>query len=492
MEEPKKESLIIYKGIPGRITQVGKKFDIELSNGEIKKVRDKDFITIHPGPVKSIKFPIMECDIKEIWTLLQGETFSLSELAEFLYGDSGVDATYNAYLKYEEGLYFLGDLKTLQCATEEFIQTELDKVKLKDLKDKQHEASISRLKKGSWNSDDEDALKEIEGVALEQRNSSKVLKELEIKDSSVDAHKFLIKIGYWETEKNPYPGRMAISLKSSIKRDDYSVSKNTLDLTHLKSYAIDDEGSTDPDDAISLESNNRVWVHITDVASIVLAGSNGDLDASSRGSNLYLPTETVHMLPKEVTDIQSLGQPDGNNTLSFLIEFDDDFNIIKREIHLARVIVTRLSYSEVELNRDDKVFSRLYTIADKLKQRRKESGAINISLPEVKIRVDESNHIDIKPINGIQSRNVVSEFMLIAGESAAIFCNENKIPIPYATQLPSDASGAPEDNLASMFVWRRKFKRGETKFSPQPHAGLGLEVYTRATSPLRRYSDSGC
>lgn len=489
MENPKKESLIIYKGQPGKILETGKKIEIKLASGENKKVRDKDFITIHPGPIKSLSIPDLTCDIHEIWTLLQGETFSLLELAEFLYEDDSTTAAYNTYKHLEKGLYFTGDISKIKCTSEQFVKDELEKERIKSKKAQEFSDSITRLSKGEWTNADDAALREIEGVALEQRSGSKILKSIGIKESAIDAHKYLLKIGYWKLETNPNPGRMGVSLKSTQKRDEYKETKNKLDLTHLISYAIDDEGSTDPDDAISLEGDDKLWVHITDVASIIKPGTFGDIDASSKGSNLYLPTGTVHMLPKEATAIQALGCIDGNNTLSFMVQFDKEFNIIKREIHLARVKVQRLTYTEVETNRKSDKYKPFYDISDKLRERRESAGSLSISLPEVRIRVDESGEIDIKPINGVQSRNVVSEFMLLAGETAAIFCSENKIAIPYASQLPPDSKGQPENDLASMFVWRRKFKRGETRYSPEPHSGLGLSSYTRATSPLRRYTD---
>lgn len=490
MKTPKKDNLVIYKGLPAVIKEVGKKLEIKLQSGELKKVREKDFFVIHNGPVPSLNFKTLECDIEETWTLLEGETVSLAELAEFLYTEDSPSALYNAYIHFEKKLYFIGDITNITCNSKENIDAELNKEKIKEAKALEFSKSIERLSKGEFCSDDETALREIEALALEQRTSSKILKQIGLKETIIDSHRFLIKIGYWDEDKNPYPGRMGVSLKSTIKSDTYQVVQNSLDLTHLKSYAIDDEGSRDPDDAVSIEGDDKIWIHITDVASIVEPGSQGDIDASAKGSNLYLPTQTVHMLPKEVTEIQALGVGEGNNnTLSFLIQFDENYNIIKREIHLARVKVERLTYAYVEENRNNSQFDILYKIASKLKERRESAGAISISLPEVKIRVDEDKNITIKPIGGVESRNVVSEFMLLAGESAALYCQNNNIPIPYATQQPPDAKGAPDDDLASMFMWRRKFKRGETQFQASPHAGLGLECYTRATSPLRRYSD---
>lgn len=489
MSELNRDALVIYRGEAARVDSVDKKITITLASGGSKKVRDKDITLLHSGPVKSLAFQELSCDREETWMLLQGETLSLSELSDFLFGVTTPEALYNSWLILEEKLYFVGDIDEVTCNDEDSIKAIRDKEKLEKEREEAFSAAISRLKKGEWSTEDETSLREIEGIALEQRSSSRVLKALNIRESALDAHKFLVKIGYWDESRNPYPGRMAVTLKSAPKQDEFSIEPNPLDLTHLEAFAIDDEGSMDPDDAISLDGNNRLWVHITDIASLVKAGSLTDKEAASRGSNLYLPTQTVHMLPEIISNIQALGSGEYNNTLSFLIEFDDSGEIINREIHLARVAVSRLSYNEVEAECDSDRFRRFYEFAELLRDRRAENGSLSIELPEVKIRVDKKGEISIKPIHGINSRNVVSEFMLLAGESAALFCRDNSIPIPYATQQAPDAKGKPEDNLASMYVWRRKFKRGETKFSPGFHSGLGLELYTRATSPLRRYSD---
>jgi exoribonuclease-2 len=40
-----------------------------------------------------------------------------------------------------------------------------------------------------------------------------------------------------------------------------------------------------------------------------------------------------------------------------------------------------------------------------------------------------------------------------------------------------------------MYAHRRRFKPTRLSLEPAEHSGLGLPLYTRATSPLRRYSD---
>jgi exoribonuclease-2 len=93
---------------------------------------------------------------------------------------------------------------------------------------------------------------------------------------------------------------------------------------------------------------------------------------------------------------------------------------------------------------------------------------------------------------------LVREAMLMAGEAAAKFALQEKLPFPYATQEspnvnishpqqlePSDSS----PDLAGFFALRNQLKRSQVSSQPAPHAGVGLPAYSRATSPLRRYLD---
>jgi exoribonuclease-2 len=55
-------------------------------------------------------------------------------------------------------------------------------------------------------------------------------------------------------------------------------------------------------------------------------------------------------------------------------------------------------------------------------------------------------------------------------------------------QSPPDEIQRP-DTLAGMYAYLRTFKPSSASLQPGLHAGLGIDPYTRATSPLRRYLD---
>ncbi|MCB1924711.1 MAG: RNB domain-containing ribonuclease [Gammaproteobacteria bacterium] len=114
-------------------------------------------------------------------------------------------------------------------------------------------------------------------------------------------------------------------------------------------------------------------------------------------------------------------------------------------------------------------------------------GAARIDLPEVSVRVVEGEVV-IRPLPKLDSRDMVTDAMLMAGEAAARFAQASGVPIPYVMQPTPDEVRQPQ-GMAEMYAYRRLFKPSRAGLEPEPHFGLGLDIYARATSPLRRYSD---
>jgi exoribonuclease-2 len=259
-----------------------------------------------------------------------------------------------------------------------------------------------------------------------------------------------------------------------------------VDLTHLAAFAIDDEGSQDPDDAISI-AGNRLWVHVADVAALVPSDSAADLEARARGANLYLPEGTVPMLPEHATRSLGLGLAEISPALSFGIDVHPEGDIVGVEIVPSWVRVTRLTYDEVETRLAEAPFQRFDQLTQTLASRRQGHGAINIALPEVKVLL-QAGQVSLCPLPPLRSRALVQEAMLMAGVAAARYAMEHGIPFPFTTQDPPETSELPE-GLAGMYALRRTLKRSQQTTVPGAHAGLGLDVYARVTSPLRRYLD---
>ncbi len=480
-------SLVLYKHQPAYVKQVGDKLEIEIAGGKTLNVRSKDVALLHPGPVQSLsELQPQTGEVETAWELLAGETTSLAELAELAYGDYTPATAWAAWQLVAEGLYFHGSPEAVvACSPEEVAKARAAR-QAKAAEERAWAAFLERARAGQSIPEDNPYLKEVEELALGQRGKSRVLRELGHTQSPENAHACLLELGYWDHTVNPYPQRLGLITSPALVKLPELSEERRLDLTHLPALAIDDEGNQDPDDALSLEGN-RLWVHVADVAALVPPDSPIDQEARARGATLYLPERTVPMLPPQAAQVLGLGLADISPALSFGLDLDSSGEIEGVEIVPSWVRVQRLTYEEVETRLDEEPLRSLHRLAESHQARRRHNGAVSIELPEVKVRV-EDGQIVIRPLLPLKSRALVREAMLMAGEAVARFALEHDIPCPFTTQEPAEAREHPKD-LAGMFALRRTLKRSQMKSTPAPHAGLGLEIYTQATSPLRRYLD---
>lgn len=485
--KPAAGSLALYKIRPARVTGVGEKIEIDLGAGKGKRVRPKDIVILHPGPLShldDLKTP--EGDLTEAWQLLIGETTHLEELASLIYGEFTPAAAWAAWERVAEGLYFEGSPQhiTVRCA--EQVADDIREREQKADAEREWEAFMVRLRQGHIQPQDRQQLQEVEQLALERSESSRILQQLGHKETPVNAHRMLVQVGYWGEQHNPYPERLALNSQDPALSLPALEEEERVDLTHLSAYAIDDEGSDDPDDALSLDGD-RLWVHVADVAAVVTVDSALDQEARSRAANLYLPERVVHMLPPELTHRLALGRQPVSPALSIGFRVDEAGNVQDLSLCRSQVRVSRHSYSEIDQRMNEAPFAVIKAITDRFRERRLAAGASRIDLPEVSVRVNDGE-VFICPLHRLDSREMVSEAMVMAGEAIAQFARQQNLSVPYATQAAPDSPEEPR-GMAAMYAYRRKMKPASSTVEEGPHAGLGLACYSRTTSPLRRYLD---
>jgi exoribonuclease-2 len=469
------------------VLQAGERVEIELEDGKPVKVRAKDVVLLHPGPLAHLSdLHPQEGDLETAWELLAGGTTNLAELAELAFGDFTPATAWETWQHIADGLHFRGTPEEVEARTAEAVEQERQTRAARAAEKAAWDAFIARVRTGQIESDDERYLKELDDRAYGQRPDSRILRALGMTDSPEKAHELLLNLQRWDYTVNPYPLRLGIALSQPAGKLISLPDEPRQDLTHLPAFAIDDEGNQDPDDALSLEGN-RLWVHVADVAALVPPDSEADLEARARGANLYLPESTVTMLPPEATQQLGLGLSEVSPALSFGLDLSDEGELMDVEVVPSWVRVTRTTYAEVSQRLDEEPFKTMYRLAQLSEERRMEEEAISIELPEVKILVQDGQ-VSIEPLQPLPSRTLVSEAMVLTGEAVARFALERGLPFPFTTQPPPDTFERPT-TLAEMFAVRKTLKRSQQTSIPAPHAGLGLEVYARATSPLRRYLD---
>lgn len=338
--------------------------------------------------------------------------------------------------------------------------------------------------------------------------------------SHLRARAFLRESGYWEPDTNValIKYEIPVHFDETADQEAFQCYQNPnskiarRDLTHLNVFSIDDNGTLDIDDAISIEKLNdgdiRLGVHIAAPAASIPFDSALELAARHRGTSIYLPEQRIPMLPTILSEnALSLIQGKKRNAISFLITFDDAFNIVEQEI-VPSIVESKhcLSYDSAEhllehgiddLSDEMRIIQELCEVSA---ANRRSHGAIDIDLPEFKlIYVPETGIYEFHPIDTtMMSRQLVSECMILANALAAEFCFNHEIPSLYRIQ-PSPNNMPRQDTLDSMpndmfraFAMRKCMMPAASSMTPDIHAGLGLDKYLQATSPLRRYADLLC
>ncbi len=482
-------ALVAYKGKPAKISAVTThKYDLSFSDGSSRKVREKDFRYIHPNFASvNDQCPVADMSVLED---LQAESLSLKELTEWLFDDYSSQNAWCTNLLAEDGLYFFWNKDILILRSTEQIKVIEKQRQEKSLEIESLQRCVDNLQNKIVDERDSFWLSEIEKVALNQSRHTKVLSALSIDNTPERAHELLLKIKQWSELINPYPERHKIYPNEELTLDFRKVTRE--DLTHLKSFAIDNSDSSEADDAISLDGE-RVWIHIADVASQVDIDSELDTYAQKRASNLYLPDQTIHMLPPNLSSLCSLGESEKSSALSVgfkMIECQiSDIKILQSEIK-----VVKMSYEEADKAlKEDQVLSKLNNLTKSHKAFRNNNGAIKLDLPNVDVKLNNKK-VDIQIQTESESRELVAEMMVIAGRVIAQYANENKISMPFLTQevgsFSEDIMQNKENLTATQaFQATRCFK--QSKITPKAllHAGLGLSCYVRVTSPIRRYLD---
>lgn len=327
------------------------------------------------------------------------------------------------------------------------------------------------------------------------------------------AFQILVALGVWEQDEElsllryQIPSRFsddvleAAAATSEFIPDDSGYE----DLTTLFTFTIDDADTTEIDDALSVEEQNgalRLGIHITDVGYFVPPDSILDKAALTRGTTIYLPRGKIPMLPSLLSEGKaSLVEGEVRPTLSFFGTLDAQGRILTEQIQRGFIRVgKRLSYTEADsLLRSEEgaelptALRQLHKLALGRKALRVSQGAIVIEGDEIKIKVDNGEVSATLLPNDSPSRLLVGECMILANEMAARYCRDRNLPALYIAQPPPDESVPAASSFPTPRVYvhaaRRLMKPSQIGVTPAPHAALGLEVYTQATSPLRRSHD---
>lgn len=358
-------------------------------------------------------------------------------------------------------------------------------------------------------------------------------------DNTTEMHAILAEYGLPYT----YPQSVeaaAEKIPAEITPEDYAEREDFRDVV---TFTIDPKDAKDFDDALSIRLLKpglwEVGVHIADVSHYVKEGSAIDKEAVKRATSVYLVDRTIPMLPERLCNFICSLRPD-EEKLAYSVIFNMDENAVVKDYRIRHTVIKsnrRFTYEEaqqiIETGEGDykEEILELNKLAQILRQRRLENGAINFDRCEVKFEIDEKG----KPLSvyfkvSKEANKLIEEFMLLANRTVAEHIGKvpkNKKPkvFPYRihdlpdpdkldnlsqfiarfgykirtggskmevsksiNRLLNDVEGKKEQNLVET-VSLRAMQKAKYSIYNIGHYGLAFDYYTHFTSPIRRYPD---
>ncbi len=327
-----------------------------------------------------------------------------------------------------------------------------------------------------------------------------------------------------------------LTIPQKVSKED---KEGRLDLTNEFIVTIDGDDSKDFDDAISIEllpnDSYKLGVHIADVSHYVKPDSPLDKEALNRGTSIYVTDRVVPMLPFALSNgICSLNEGVERLTISCIMTVDKKGYVTHSEIVPSVIKSThRLTYNFVnnviaENNPKNLLENKILMFnecAKHIHALREKRGSLELSVPEIKIKVDEKGYpIDIvKKIQG-PGEKLIEDFMVLANEVVASTIEKRGLPMiyrihedPVAKRLATFATFSGRLGIKAAFdplnvtpkelqTHLDKINEGERKevisatllrclakarysSDNKGHFGLASKSYTHFTSPIRRYPD---
>jgi ribonuclease R len=340
---------------------------------------------------------------------------------------------------------------------------------------------------------------------------------------------------------------------------DESIPRGRRDLTEQTIITIDPIDARDFDDAISLERlDNGHWllgVHIADVSHFVQPKTPLDREAHDRATSVYLPDRVIPMLPEIISNnLASLQPHKVRYAISAMMEFTEEGARIATDTFKSAIKSRRrFTYEEVDeylaaktlspaqrevtigtsksqptsVFRDlpsevDALLTRMHELAMIFRARRFQRGALELSMPEMKIDLDANGRVTGAHLQqNTESHQIIEEFMLsanvavaekLADESLLFLRRVHGSPDPRKMRVLTEfvrELGFEAENLENRFELQKLLDsvKGDPRehainyatlrsmqratYSPEDegHYALASDCYCHFTSPIRRYPD---
>ena len=340
------------------------------------------------------------------------------------------------------------------------------------------------------------------------------------------------------------------------------------DLRALPIVTIDGETAKDFDDAVFARQRPRstkidVTVCVADVSYYVTEDAPLDREARLRGTSIYYPGRVIPMLPEALSNGLCSLRPRVPRLCTFVTFTVDEaggvhderlaFGVMQSRARLTYSLVQRFldeeegkaephvlppqpaeaTLSTKDLDDETRQSLRdLAVVARRLREARRQRGALDFELPELVIELDEQKEpTGLRHNERVESQKLIEDLMIGANEAAARFFDEQNFPSIYRIHeqpdeeklsrfldlarpafleqtgkgLPKEVLDDPTSPSALMTLMHgigehpsrqaldmlllRSMKQARYSVDNVGHYGLGSTAYLHFTSPIRRYPD---
>ena len=472
-------------------------YQVDTQHGKRTKVKANNVFAEFDGDMaaflENAQAQAADIDTDLLWEVCGEEEFSAEAIAEEYYGHAPTKTELAATLiaLYAAPMYFYKKAKgVFKAAPEETLKQALAAIERKKQQDAQIDAWAEALKRGEMPSEIAADLKTILHAPDKQSLTYKAFTK------AADA----LKTSAYELAKKTG----GITSIPQYLQDGFEIKyfpKGTgfpdlplpempdLPKADVTAFSIDDESTTEVDDALSLtdlgNGTKRVGIHIAAPSLAVKPGDKMEKNIMERLSTVYFPGGKITMLPENWIAAFSLDAGAYRPAVSIYFDVDSEFNVGEPTCKIEAVNIAenlRIQTIEPHFNTEtgldeagemmfdhhqDLIWFHQFAVA--LQKARGKYEPDRAPQYDYSIELDEEGNVSVvRRERGSPIDMLVSEMMILANSTWAQMLHDNDLPGLFRVQ--------PAGKV-----------RMSTK--SEPHIGMGVQHYGWFTSPLRRAAD---
>ena len=472
-------------------------YQVDTQHGKRTKVKANNVFAEFDGDMaaflENAQAQAADIDTDLLWEVCGEEEFSAEAIAEEYYGHAPTKTELAATLiaLYAAPMYFYKKAKgVFKAAPEETLKQALAAIERKKQQDAQIDTWVEALKRGEMPSEITADLKTILHAPDKQSLTYKAFTkaadalktsayELAKKTGGITSIPQYLQDGFeikYFPKGTGFPDLALPEMPDLPKAD-------------VTAFSIDDESTTEVDDALSLtdlgNGMKRVGIHIAAPSLAIKQGDKMEKNIMERLSTVYFPGGKITMLPENWIAAFSLDAGAYRPAVSIYFDVDSEFNVGEPTCKIEAVNIAenlRIQTIEPHFNAEtgldeagemmfahhqDLIWFHQFAVA--LQKARGKYEPDRAPQYDYSIELDEEGKVSVvRRERGSPIDMLVSEMMILANSTWAQMLHDNDLPGLFRVQ--------PAGKV-----------RMSTK--SEPHIGMGVQHYGWFTSPLRRAAD---